>query len=133
MIRYMLDTNIASHVVRLHPRVLENLKTVEMDQLHLSAVTVGELLYGLSKRPGHKLELTIHELFARVTVLPWDQLVAEHYGYLRADLERTGRVLSPLDTMIAAHAVAQKMTLVTNDQAFKNVSDLRIIDWTNER
>lgn len=130
MPRYMLDTNIASHAVRLHPTVMEHLTRMPMDQLFISAVTAGEMFFGLSKRSNPKRDLTVRELFSRVTILPWDDQAAEHYGTLRAALESNGRPLASFDTMIAAHAFAEKMILVTNDQAFLSVPDLTVVDWT---
>ena len=68
--------------------------------------------------------------FRRVDVLPFDRAVAAAYGLLRADLERAGTPVAPLDLLIAAHALSADATLVTSDGAFKNIQSLRLVDWT---
>jgi tRNA(fMet)-specific endonuclease VapC len=65
-----------------------------------------------------------------VEALPWDSVAAEHYGMVRADLEKWGRVIAPIDLLIASHALSIDATLVTNDQAFRHVTGLRVEDWT---
>ena len=66
----------------------------------------------------------------RVDVLPFDRAASAAYGLLRADLERAGTPVAPLDLLIAAHALSADATLVTNDGAFKNIQSLRLVDWT---
>lgn len=70
------------------------------------------------------------ELLARVDVLPFDALAAAQYGLVRADLEQRGQPIGPLDTLIAAHALAEGMTLVTNNRReFDRVAALAVEDW----
>jgi len=66
-----------------------------------------------------------------VAILPWDSEAAQQYGQLRAALEREGRPLGNLDTMIAAHALALGAVLVTSDRAFSRIKKLKVEDWTN--
>jgi tRNA(fMet)-specific endonuclease VapC len=73
----------------------------------------------------------VRELLRRVDVLPWNSAAAERYGVLRADLERRGRSLAPLDLLIAAHALNAEAVLATNDRTFGQVADLDVEDWTN--
>ena len=68
--------------------------------------------------------------FRRVDVLPFDRAVAAAYGLLRADLERAGTPVAPLDLLIASHALSADATLVTSDGPFKNIQSLRLVDWT---
>jgi tRNA(fMet)-specific endonuclease VapC len=63
-------------------------------------------------------------------VLPWNAEAAERYGTLRATLESQGTPLGSLDTLIAAHALASRCTLVTNDKAFGRVAEIAVQDWT---
>jgi tRNA(fMet)-specific endonuclease VapC len=129
--RYMLDTNVVSHLLREHRAVARRVTAAPMASLCISVITEGELLFGLAKRPEAKrLHLAVRELLRRVDVLPWDSAVAEHYGAVRADLERKGKILAPLDLLIAAHALCADATLVTNDWAFGQVPDLDVEDWT---
>ena len=71
------------------------------------------------------------EFLRRVDVLPWDSAVAERYGNVRADMERQGKTLAPLDSLIAAHALSVGAVLVTNDRAFAQVAGLHVEDWTD--
>ena len=132
MKRYMLDTNTVSYLIRAHPAVARHVVAAPMASLCISAITDGELLFGLAKRPEAKrLHLAVRELLRRVDVLPWDIAVAECYGTVRADMERRGRILAPLDLLIAAHALNTGAVLVTNDRAFGQVTDLKLEDWTD--
>jgi len=131
MKRYMLDTNTVSHLLKAHAMVSRHIVTVPMSSLCISAITEGELLFGLAKRPAAKrLHLAVRELLRRVDVLPWESATAKHYGLVRAELERQGRILAPLDLLIATHALSVGAVLVTNDQAFNQVADLHVEDWT---
>jgi tRNA(fMet)-specific endonuclease VapC len=69
-------------------------------------------------------------LLRRVDVLAWDSSIAKLYGTVRAGMERQGKILSPLDLLIAVHALSVGAVMVTNDQAFSQVADLYIEDWT---
>ena len=94
-------------------------------------VTEAELLYGVAKRPeARKLRTAVDAFLAAIDVLPWTSATARRYAALRAELERRGRPLGPLDLMIAAHAGEHDAVLVTNDRAFGAVPGLRIEDWT---
>lgn len=131
MSRYMLDTNTVSHMIKAHPSVVLRIESVPMASLRISAITEGELLFGLAKRPqANRLHLAVRELLRRVDVLPWDSVVAAHYGTVRADMERQGQILGPLDLLIATHAQCVGAVLVTNDRAFAQVADLQLEDWT---
>lgn len=129
--KYMLDTNMVSQIVRKNPKALERLISTPMEALCISSVTEGEVAYGLAKRPvSEKLANAIEEFFQRVEILAWDSEVAQVYGALKADLEKAGTSLAPLDTMIAAHAKSTGSTLVTNDAAFRHVRRLEVVDWS---
>ena len=131
MSRYMLDTNTVSHLLRKHPTVTKHVVTHPMASLCISAITEAELLFGLAKRPdATQLHLAAHEFLRRVEVLPWDSVAADQYGNTRATMEKRGKNLAPLDMLIGSHALSLKIILVTNDQAFSQVPDLHIEDWT---
>ncbi len=144
MTTYLLDTNIASHIIKGDiPQVRERLVTVPMHCVAVSAITQAELLYGVAKR-GHPAGLAtkVREFLARVAVLPWTAEVAEAYGDLRAACEADGVTLAPMDMMIAAHAKAltraaaqsgDQAILVTRDGAFSKArapGGLTLEDWT---
>jgi tRNA(fMet)-specific endonuclease VapC len=130
--RYLLDTNIASYAIKGNiPAVRRRMVQVPMAQLAISAVTEGELRYGAARRPdAARLRAIVDEFLLRMTILPWDSEAAQHYGQIRAALEREGQPMGNLDTMIGAHALALGVVLVTNDQAFNRIRELNVEDWT---
>lgn len=113
------------------PHVRERLVALPLRSVTISAVTQGELLYGLAKRGNSAtLGALIHEFLIRVEVLPWTAAVASTYGTLRAECAARGVTLGALDMMIAAQAVAVGAVLVTRDKAFSHVrGKLSIEDW----
>jgi tRNA(fMet)-specific endonuclease VapC len=131
MIRYMLDTNIVSYLIRSHPVVTQRVVNLPMTCLCISSITAGELYFGLAKRPNMKqLHGAVREFFRCVEVMPWDNAVAEHYGAMRVEMQQQGTSLTSNDLLIAAHALSIEAALVTNDSAFKQISGLRVEDWT---
>jgi len=129
--RYMLDTNVVSHLLKGHPSVAKHVVAVPMASLCISAITEAELLFGLAKRPDAKrLHMVVQEFLRRVDVLPWDSSAAEYYGIVRANMERQGKTLASLDLLIATHALSVNAALVTNDSAFSQLAGLHIEDWT---
>lgn len=129
--RYMLDTNVVNQLIRKHPAVIARVTTTPMAALCISGVTAGELLFGLAKRPAAtQLRAAVTEFLKRVEVLPWDSGAAESHGALRASMEIQGKPLAALDMLIGAHASSIGAVLVTNDQAFQQLGDLRLEDWT---
>ena len=131
MTRYMLDTNTVSHLLKKHPSVARRVVAVPITALCISAITQGELLFGLAKRPdATALHEAVREFLRRVDVLPWDAATSEDYGTARAASQREGRVLAPMDLLIGAHALSIDAVLVTNDRAFGQLTGLSIEDWT---
>jgi tRNA(fMet)-specific endonuclease VapC len=132
MILYMLDTDICSYIIKERPlQVLEHFKQVEMEQLCISAVTYAELIYGVEHSSSKKVNRVVIEDFVlHLTIVPWGEEAAEHYGSIRAYLQAEGKIIGSMDMMIAAHARSQKMTLVTNnDKHFKRVPKLTVENW----
>jgi tRNA(fMet)-specific endonuclease VapC len=131
-IRYLLDTNMASYVIKGNfPRVRERLVKVPMADVGISAVTEAELRFGVARKPeGKHLKLAVDEFLLRVEILSWDSQAAQQYATLRSFLEDSGTPMGNLDMMIAAQALAAGAVLVTHDRVFRHVKDLRIEDWT---
>jgi tRNA(fMet)-specific endonuclease VapC len=129
--RYLLDTNIASFIIRGSPSsLLHRLQSHPVSAIAISSVTEAELRYGLARKPGAAaLAEAVRSFLRHVQTLPWDSEAATRYGPLRAQLEAAGTPLGNLDTLIAAHALAVGATLVTNDQAFARAPGLVIEDW----
>lgn len=133
MTAYLLDTNVASNAIKGNPaQVRERLVALPVHDVAISAVTQGELIYGLEKRGNPEaLRALIHEFLIRIEVLPWTADVANVYGSLRASCSQRGVSLGALDMMIAAQAVAADAVLVTRDKAFSHVEHgLKLEDWT---
>jgi len=131
---YLLDTNTVSHLIKRHPQVTQRLLAEPMHQVCLSAITAGELAFGLAKRPeAVALKAAVDEFLRRVEVLPWDEAVAQTYGTLRAQMQSKGTPLAALDMQIAAHALHLKATLVSSDRAFAQAPDLLMEDWTSHK
>lgn len=130
MKQYMLDTNIVSYLIKGNTQVAGHMLAVPITAICISAITEGELLAGIAKRPdAKKLHVAVNEFLRRVDVIAWDSNTAQHYGLLRAKLEKLGTTLAPLDMLIAAHAQSINATLVTNDRAFDAVAQLSIENW----
>lgn len=133
MSRYLLDTRTVSHIIRNDsPAIRRRVLDVPLHELAISAVTRGELCYGLARR-GHPQALAqrIHQFLVRVDTLAWTPDVADTYGILRCEAKAAGTPLGPLDMMIAAHAAANRSILVTCDRAFGRLSSLQgVEDWT---
>lgn len=121
--RYMLDTNVLSHIMQgRDAALLAQLTKVPVGQAVMSSVTLAELEYGLHRKgQPARLRNALTQVLLRVDVLPWDEDVATCYGEFCASLEAQGINLSDFDMMIAAHAVALDVTLVSRDKAFAQV------------
>jgi len=131
--RFMLDTNTVSFIARGRSGVararLANLKADE--SVCISAVTEGEILYGLARNPG--AHAALGGFLRKMKVLPWGRAEAKVYGELRARLEAAGKTLGNLDLLIAAHAIAAEAVLVTHDQAFSGVMGANVtVNWATD-
>ncbi|MFZ6640261.1 type II toxin-antitoxin system VapC family toxin [Undibacterium sp. TC4M20W] len=134
--RYMLDTNMASYIIKGNfPEVRQRLASLPMDSIVISVVTEAELRYGLARK-GNPAALSnlVNEFLLRVEILAWDSSVAITYADLRASCTASGIVLGALDMMIAAHAIAVKARLVSHDKAFSLIPNnaLGIEDWISQ-
>ena len=95
-----------------------------MAQVTISAVTEGELRYGVARRPGAtQFQKVVEEFLLRVAILPWDSDAAQQYGQLHAILESVGQSMGNLDLMVGAQALALGAVLVTNDRAFARIKN----------
>ena len=130
--RYLLDTNTISMAARGDSlRVDWRLAAFKPGDLCISVITEAEVLYGIAKMPeATRIAELMRAMLARFTILPWVSETAAEYGRLRAEMRRIGRSLGPLDMLVAAHARAIGVTLVTNDYAFRHVPGLTVENWT---
>jgi tRNA(fMet)-specific endonuclease VapC len=133
---YLVDTNTVSYIANgKSPAARLKLAALDpKDTACISSITEAELLFGLEKRPAApRLRTAIEALLFRFAVLPFGRTEAAAYSVLRARLERAGRALSAMDTLIAAHAMAVGATLVTSDAAFRHALDKRmLVSWATD-
>lgn len=134
MIRYLLDTDTCIYAINRHPgyeRVLAHMDGLLYGQVLISIVTLCELEAGIVKSTRHDHNRRrVEHFIARLEVAPLDEPVAKRYGDVRAFLERRGKQIGPLDTLIAAHALSLGTTLVTNNtREFSRVPGLKLQNW----
>ena len=129
--KYMLDTDIFSHLVNGVPQVLQRYAKVLEDEIGLSVISHGEIIFGINKqRPGASKQRRIEYLLDQIPVALLGEEVARCYGEIRSALELSGKPIGPNDTWIAAHALSLGATLVTgNVREYKRVTGLKVENW----
>ena len=130
--RYMLDTNICIYAIKHKPeKVFQKLQTIDPQDVCVSSVTYAELVHGVEKSAAvEKNRLALSMLLANIEILDFDVDAADCYGKIRADLEKKGTPIGPLDMMIAGHAMSMGYTVVTNNaKEFSRVPNLKIENW----
>ncbi|MER8975414.1 MULTISPECIES: type II toxin-antitoxin system VapC family toxin [unclassified Mesorhizobium] len=131
MMRFMLDTNIVSDMIR-NPagKAASAVLRVGDAAVCTSIVVASELRYGCVKKRSAKLHKKVEELLAEIPVLPLDVPVDAEYGAIRAELEGRGQTIGQNDLFIAAHARALGTTLVTaNTGDFNRIKGLKVENW----
>jgi tRNA(fMet)-specific endonuclease VapC len=130
---YCLDTDVLSALMRRDPplQLVRRVAAVAAAEQCTTSISLGELLYGASKRNSDSLARRIEELILSAgLVIPFDEPSARVYGSLRAELERAGRRIAEPDLRIASIALSRELTLVTgNTRHFSRVPDLRLENW----
>jgi tRNA(fMet)-specific endonuclease VapC len=132
MTKYMLDTNTCIYVIKKKPMdVIDRLRKTRISQVGISSITLSELEYGVSKssKPAQN-QIALAQFLAPMEILPYGDEAAQHYGKIRAFLEKRGNPIESLDTLIAAHALSKDCILVTNNEReFKRVPKLEMENW----
>jgi tRNA(fMet)-specific endonuclease VapC len=129
-LRFMLDTDTVSFALRREGAVADRLLEQKPSAVCMSSITLSELAFGAAHRKSSKLKDLIDRFSAAVQVLPFDAAAALRFGELAADLARAGSPIGDFDTLIAAHALACEVILVTNNgKHFSMVPGLRIENW----
>jgi len=131
MLKYLLDTDISIYVIKHKPPELRERFRRHHGQMAISTITLMELVFGAENSQQAEHNLTVIEGFvARLEVLDYDLPAAWHTGQIRAELRRKGAPIGPYDQMIAGHARARGLILVTNNQVeFECVPGLRLENW----
>jgi tRNA(fMet)-specific endonuclease VapC len=127
----MLDTNIVSDLVRSpQGRVFDRIAALGGDNMCISIITAAELRHGCAKKGSPRLLAQIEAILGSIEILPFDVAADTEYAGIRAELEAAGKPIGPNDLLIAAHACAADLTLVTaNVSEFERVRGLRTENW----
>lgn len=131
--KFMLDTNICIYIIRQKPmKVLEHFRDFKIGDIGISAITLAELRYGVSKSlHSQKNQDALDEFVLPLEVAGFDDRAAQAYGEIRSYLEKQGTPIGSLDTLIGAHAASLGATLVTNNtREFRRIKGLPVADWS---
>jgi len=131
MLKYMLDTNIVIYTIKNRPSHVREIFKKHEGQMCISAVSLGELMYGAERSEQTERNLAdINGLVARLEVAAFEEHASEHFGQLRAELYKAGQPIGPYDMMIAGHARSLGLILVSNNtKEFDRVPGLRLENW----
>jgi tRNA(fMet)-specific endonuclease VapC len=130
-VRYLLDTNIVSDLVR-NPQgsITQRIRNVGERQVCTSIIVAAELRYGAEKKGSPRLTTQLAAVLGALEILPFDAPADRNYGLLRARLEQGGKPIGANDLLIAAQAIALGYVLVTdNEREFARVDGLRYENW----
>jgi tRNA(fMet)-specific endonuclease VapC len=133
MLRYLLDTNIVIYVLKRRPVEVLSTFNANASRMAISSITLAELLHGAEKSSRVSENLAAVEDFcSRLQVLPYGPKAAQHYGAIRAALEKLGQPIGVNDMHIAAHARSEGLVLVTNNMGeFARVPALETENWVH--
>lgn len=130
--RFLLDTNICIYIAKYNPpAVRERFQQYPANQLAMSVVTLGELRFGAEKSHAKDRAMAVvDELASLITIQDLSESTADHYGDIRASLQKSGQLIGNNDLWIAAHARSQAWILVTNNEKeFLRVDGLKVENW----
>jgi tRNA(fMet)-specific endonuclease VapC len=131
-VKWMLDTDTCIALIkRQPPNLIKRLQAKAVGDVGISSITLAELRFGVSKSARREQNhAALDQFLLPLDIAGFDELAAESYGNVRAELEKEGTPIGPLDTLIAGHALSLNVVLVThNVKEFRRVIGLRIDDW----
>ena len=131
--KFMLDTNICIYLIkRKSQRIIGHLKKRTAGEIGVSSITLAELQFGVAKSLHKKQNrIALEEFILPLEIVYFDEKAAETYGLIRSQLEKTGKPIGSLDTLIGAHALCLGVILVTNNiREFKRIKSLKVVNWT---
>lgn len=132
--QYLLDTNTLSHLVR-HPQgpVMQKITSVGEDSICTSIIVAAELRFGAEKSGSQSLTERIELILSATEIMPLESPADRYYGDIRCQLASRGTPIGPNDLLIAAHAMALDLIVVTaNQREFSRVSGLRVENWLED-
>lgn len=129
--KYMLDTNICIYAQKQAQNVLKHIKDNWQDGIAISTITLAELQYGVEASVNReKNAIALMKFLSIVGVIPFDDYAATEYGKIRADLRQKGTPIGTMDMLIAAHAKAEGLIVVTNNtREFERVEGIKLENW----
>lgn len=130
--RFLLDTNICIYIAKHNPAsVRERFRQYSASQLAMSVITLGELRFGAEKSQSKARAMTvIDELASLISIEELSDSAADHYGDIRASLQKSGQLIGNNDLWLAAHARSNDWVLVTNNEReFLRVDGLKVENW----
>lgn len=131
--KYMLDTNICIYAIKNKPEIVsKRIKEFNPDEIFISTIVLAELKHGVNKSVNvEKNERTLNKFIKVFEILPFDAKAAVEYGKICAYLQKNGTPIGTMDMLIAAHALSQNLTIVTNNvREFERVPNLKIENWS---
>jgi tRNA(fMet)-specific endonuclease VapC len=132
---YLLDTNICIYIIKKKPiDVLNILKTKSKKDIFISSITIAELEYGIAKSLfPERNKISLIEFMSIFKILNFDDKDAVEFGIIKSTLEKSGKIIGPMDLLLAAQAKSKKLILVTNNiKEFERIEDLKIENWVRE-
>ena len=133
--KYMLDTNICIYVIKEKPEsVIRKFLKNNPEEMCISSITYAELLYGVEKSKAiQKNRIALSLFLSPIKILEFNDYAAQEYGQIWADLEQKGMPIGSMDMLIAGHAKAEDLILVTNNtKEFQRVAGLKLENWAAE-
>jgi tRNA(fMet)-specific endonuclease VapC len=129
---YLLDTNICIYIIKKKPiPVFERFKHLSVGSIGISTITLAELQFGITKSSNpSKNQEALDKFLTPIEIVDFGFYATLEYGRIRAELERKGTPIGPLDTLIASHAKSLDLILVTNNEReFERIDGLKIENW----
>ncbi len=131
MKKFLLDTDSVSYALRGHGNVGERLRSHRPSEICISAITAAELRFGAERKASKRLHALIDAFIEAVEVAAFDHAAALEFGRLGNILAERGTPIGEFDVLIAAHAVALRCVLVSNNvRHFSKVPGLIVENWT---
>ena len=130
---YLLDTNICIYIIKKKPiDVFEKFKNFTVGDIGISSITLAELQYGIEKSSNaEKNREALEKFLTPIEIIDYGYDATIEYGKIRAELEKKGVPIGPLDMLIASHAKSLDVILVTNNvREFERISGLKTENWT---
>jgi tRNA(fMet)-specific endonuclease VapC len=130
---YILDTNICIYIIKKRPiNVFKKFRSLSVGSIGISSITLAELQFGIMKSSNpEKNQEALDKFLIPLEIIDFGVNATIEYGKIRAEMEKNGTPIGPLDTLIASHAKSLDLILVTNNEReFERIVGLKIENWT---